>query len=1828
MASFFSDKPSLAESSDKENDPFIASPNQPPLRFSSFDSKLFALGPASSPGQAKRALEAHLAETERRMAEAGKLGTALVHQQKELRERLAEVESMQTEGQLSHDLRQKLAEIERDYNDVARQTARAFLPKQRVPSNEAAAGSPYVPEGKGGRRSVSPSKFESQATGSPTKLSIPNRKLRNQPANRIHDIEFAAEISTSLIAQVRNLQALLAEKDEELRDVKTENSKLELDTEGLQQRLKVLDESEHRYKEENWNLETQMQELYASQKEAAEREKRLTQSLNVLQAEKTKFQRELDEVKLSHAKLTEEHAASMKQHDIELGTAKRNIVTAENERLTMQRKLDDLTSQNQELARAFSSQRSKISERGAISGLSEDDFETATDNLTPEHSPPPSPVKGTPRHSVLESETLKTSLQHAQRTIQSQRTQLHREKTEKLELKRMLQDARDEVERLRGEGGGVANRRSKRMDTKDAKKFSKLLLGGARSSREEIHIDDPEWEEQQSSPRLPQSRSVSPGTPRSPSRGAESTDHFETANETSDAAFETANERGTETEDFQTGAEEFSGSESEATETESPSRGIRHKRSAISMPINFRKHPNRESFHSTASTSNDEEDAFEETRTPTSAQPPPRMRLRVSRGLLRRSRQASEEPPALQSSPASFANSSASGTPRQPGQSLFAELGDFDGSDDESYGGTPSRNLFGSSDSISSIPPLRPFPSVVRLPMVDSGVMTESDPSKADLEESVDTPTAIPKPTMVDAGTMTEQVEEPILSPVSVIHFEQPTAMVSEIERPMSMDSSRFLSLDEGTDGDRSRPVSTFSYSDSGAQYDAEIEDKLSKFPLPPTLSKTPSVPTLGLASIESQEVAPVAEPAPVLGLASIHAQCVEPIAPPELVLGLTSIQTQDVEPVSESEPVLGLASIETQQVAPVVEPEPPVAALALSSIHVEALEPRVEPVIPPALSISSIQSEVLDPKAAPEVLPPAPDLSVSQIHSQALEPDNTPLDLSVAEALGLVAVGSRAIKEAPPAPELSMTAIESQDLEPRPEPDVVASPPELSLAAISSQELEPEAEPAPSLSMTAIHAEALEPKEELVALPTLTMAGISSQALEPKAEPEVYPSLSLAGINSLHVEPLEEPQILPVLSMTNISSQELEPRVEPEPPAPEPAPLGFSSVRSEHIHPIAEPEPKPVVLTTSSIRSEFVAPISPKPSVEVLPKFGFTSIQSVETRPVSPRSPRRDGFILPRNLESSFDELPKPKSGFVRGSVLGWDRERSSTPPIIAEDETRQSPTQPPQPETPESQRPLRDMSANSNARPPRRTRATMSDSEAQTALTSDALDQMLVARESSVGYGHARQESLGSSMGTPGTVRVRRGSTDSTGSVIRHRSKLADAAIDRPGSPASVGLSGPELPPLPANHKQVIEAARSGSSGGGQGASGSMGPPAWPASALKARPITPATSRPGSPSKVSAPGSPTPRAVRTAAVPGHVGVKYRSRQSSVTSFASELDNRFNMQVPGMGMGMGPDFGPNTDPRMIQAITQTMIGEFLWKYTRKTGRGDFSENRHRRYFWVHPYTRTLYWSDRDPTTAGRAELKAKSVPIEAVRVVTDDNPMPPGLHRKSLVVISPGRTIKFTCTTGQRHETWFNALSYLLLRTTDEAQSDTEEMAGHITQEDVDEFNPQFGQRRAAAPNTTGRRPVPPSLSSYNSRATRHDTSALEMSMNMPTLTPAKGNRAGEQRPSHGTLTRLSGYWKSGQVFSSLRSRNTITPDLYERNEVHDSAEDLRAYFERQDRESDRLENVRACCDGKHDVGTLPRASKRHRVALAHLSHSHPGATASTPASTTRSRA
>lgn len=125
------------------HDPF-SSPGTAHQRYSDFNSQLFALNSDITPDRAKSALEAHLAETERRIQDASRLGTTLVQQRQDLADKLEEVEKQRGESDITPELRAKLAEIEKEFNEVGRETARTFMPRSRVVSGELGPGSPHA----------------------------------------------------------------------------------------------------------------------------------------------------------------------------------------------------------------------------------------------------------------------------------------------------------------------------------------------------------------------------------------------------------------------------------------------------------------------------------------------------------------------------------------------------------------------------------------------------------------------------------------------------------------------------------------------------------------------------------------------------------------------------------------------------------------------------------------------------------------------------------------------------------------------------------------------------------------------------------------------------------------------------------------------------------------------------------------------------------------------------------------------------------------------------------------------------------------------------------------------------------------------------------------------------------------------------------------------------------------------------------------------------------------------------------------------------------------------------------------------------------------------------------------------------------------------------------------------------------------------------------------------------------------------------------------------------------------------------------------------------
>lgn len=1393
---------------------------------------------------------------------------------------------MQQDGEVPDDLRNRLAELEREYNEIGQDTARAFLPRGRIPSE---AGGPEAS-----------SVISGSGRESPTKMSMPSRRQRNQPTHRVHDIEFATEISTSLLAQVRQLQAALAEKDEALRDTTSAKTHLESEAASLVQRIRHMDESEQKYKDENWNLETRLQEMEGNLKHTTDKENRLAQTLSAVQAEKAAKERELDDLRVSHDKLSEEQAMAKKIQETDLHGLRRDAASHETEKSRLQKRIEELTSQNTELAKAVSYRFKSAAQP------SDTDFVSAeegvhSDEDYPDASEPASPIKGTPaRHGMLESETLKSSLNHAHRMIQNLKNNIHREKTEKLELKRMLQDARDEIETRRDSTTGGANATKKPRGPEGIKfKRPAKPLGAARSSTTEILADEPEWEDSagEQTPSKPRSMAVASG-----SRSYDA--------DTTDADFETANERDTTTESeaFATGNEDFFGDDTEGDLTETE--GDRSMRSATISS----KPGDRRSYMSTAST--DEEEGS--LSTPVLNGGLPKYKLRLSRGGGRKSgsyRVGSER-----------SGSESLGTPQRPGQTLGDEL---EGMDDDSAEGTPA-SMFSSRDEAEDYG--------LGTPETSRGVSVGPEtPSKAGevltYHDRASSAAVELKAEMVDAGVMTEPWEP--------------------------------------------------------AQPEAVVADKASAQAEPHTLTERAgdlvggALAGLGLSKVMGHSPDDEEAERPVTSKAD----------KPEL-------QTQSRDWGSDAFDYSTPKKEET-------------AAIPLQQSEIFAQE--TEPISPPR-------------PAAVGVLPTTPLRSPISVNEVAAMSSPQPVDV--------------------PAVHLSFSNIESQDFEP-------------------------------------------------VEVPVPDDAWFGKD-----------PDLAFA--DELH---------------------EIDTRQD------------FSDNRD----------------------------VAPGADVET---------------------------------HKDFDGIPGTANVVPGAAFLSSSRRSSDAIPAT----DRNVKFAPPTP---------------------------MADEGSQTLVSGDEIDRMIKNKSAAavtpviparnvrdVGSSPLHESTGTATIIEPPTRRVLFPDTTARPSVFDSPTLKAS---QRPTSAGSVGSRVLiSAPPLPPDHtERIAAAAQSTPTQGGGSMGATMGPPIMPASAYKGRPKTPA-SRDG----------PTPRPTRTTREirPVASETDRLSHKPSVSSFASELDERFNIT---RGHIMYPnDIEPSTDPRMIQAITQTMIGEYLWKYTRKAGRSETSTTRHRRFFWIHPYTRTLYWSEQDPSTAGKNMLKAKSVAIESVRVISDDNAYPPGLHRKTIVVVTPGREIVFTAPTGQRHETWFNALSYLLLRT----EGAKREAEDQYTQDELNEFNPAVGFAgtvKASIAKATGRsqsRQSRTSLSSYNSRTTRTSSpqrrqyattsGARDGAISQASYRTATTNRStgAEQQQQQATATGS----KSTRAFSSMASRfhshrpgsssatrtrrssslarkQLIPGDpaaIYDASVVGgDSAEDLRAVIEKQEREAGvRLENVRACCDGESLQSILMR--------------------------------
>ncbi|KAI1760433.1 hypothetical protein GGR53DRAFT_81075 [Hypoxylon sp. FL1150] len=194
---------------------------------------------------------------------------------------------------------------------------------------------------------------------------------------------------------------------------------------------------------------------------------------------------------------------------------------------------------------------------------------------------------------------------------------------------------------------------------------------------------------------------------------------------------------------------------------------------------------------------------------------------------------------------------------------------------------------------------------------------------------------------------------------------------------------------------------------------------------------------------------------------------------------------------------------------------------------------------------------------------------------------------------------------------------------------------------------------------------------------------------------------------------------------------------------------------------------------------------------------------------------------------------------------------------------------------------------------------------------------------------------------------------------------------------------------------------------------------------------PMSPSEEAPESPGLPPLPTNDITTPQRNYRIPQSRG--HRSQPSTTTA------NTENTNVGSVNSNQQPS-------TVVDAIAQTMVGEWMFKYVRRRksfGMADGgnraeenSNDRHKRWVWLAPYERAILWSSKQPASGSALMGKpGRKLVIQSVLDVKDDNPPPKGtaqIFNRSILILTPQRALKFTATTAERHYLWLTSLSFL----------------------------------------------------------------------------------------------------------------------------------------------------------------------------------------------------
>ena len=1316
--------------------------------------------------------------------------------------------------------------------------------------------------------------------------------------------------------EVRKLQSMLQEREETLKVLNEEKTDLEMSAAYLESRIKRLEESENKYKEENWQLELVSQEKDTTISSQSDTVTKLQTQILVLEEERDLYVRDIDELRHAQNKVNDDNEAVIRHHEGELAGLRRSLASAESDRDIYMRAIEDLRLELEESQKASLRLKHQNEELTANQQNNRDPFlESDDEDETPEGTPPTSPAKPTPRHGPLEAETLRSSLQHAHRMITKLKGDINRERTEKAEAKRLLAEAREKADDKKKEGSAPPSARKSRKDIFSDIKFKKPsksnLLGANRKPKSEIiSLQDRTLEDADWEDEMP----LQPPSPMSPSPTAPMTPLTRSLTcESYESGFETAQEPDS--------AFEIS------------------NKNHMAEPVT----PSQE--HSTSA------DGLTET-------------VGVS-GTLGGQSLYYGIGSFVKDSNTSFSSNSARD------RSSFISIGSED-DDDRPFRLGGYRTF--DQDALQPREDFSPAAASQRLRLrIGRGKLgrVPSDGSMFGLRRGYAMDSVESSPNQSFPATASQ-------SPMSSM---RPRGSISSVEMSRT-GKSLFAELGgsftegDGDETEQDTPNRSGFGSPIRRMIDAscntevpypESEQQVVAIPATPppkppmSESWTQSTPRQRPTMSESWTQS---TPARRVTFAEFGTQATPPRKPtmsesatqftprPKAALfDPTTHLTQAAHPGSSTQS-------DRTAILPIgAQTYEPLRTLNVSSgiqfgglPNLKAPSPGSDWSVPASVSAlshtySSIGVQLDGTKAETCSIGIQHDepVQVVQTSSAGVQFEEVPVPV-------MVSLGTQSDVET------SDTGVQS-DEEEKPEiievgtqSDEVEKPEIIEVGTQSDEEEKPEiievGTQSDDISASYISA-GTQPDPEIY---------LEEEYVSVAVEPEVAKNqmvtmgtqydVELPGANIVDSSTQSDPvEVVVPISITASSQTESE----KQPPQPQ---LSISFLE------IAQQEPLEIQesIDFSKITYQDTVPIDvginapPKPrALPPVPAIPSTdsSVSSEEDTPEG--TPRKVSESIELSRERPITPTPQyERSMSISRKEKGEERGTSA----IKGKEAHQPPV--------------------------------MVDQGVQTAITYESKDRFL--KPVLAGTSLSGTNSL-----TPSFTAVhppRSSSIQPTMSYEIGKGKgtirmveNSPAPLRRPGSSNSSRSFTATHPPIPEDHRRAIVTAQHKGSGITE-PSTSMGPPLLPASATRnsnsLRPRTPVNNN-GTITMLTeenpaSRGGTTPRPRQSQGTIRSNFASPSSHRSSMSSFASELDDRFRINDDSLSQ-----HHLQNDPRIIQAITQTMIGEYLWKYTRTATKSGLSSNRHRRFFWVHPYTRTLYWSEQDPSTAGKQELRAES---------------------------------------------------------------------------------------------------------------------------------------------------------------------------------------------------------------------------------------------------------